>query len=283
MTPCTARPGGASGLSREQGNHLDTLLHFVNLVLHIDAFLGTFIRQYGAWVYLVLFLIVFCETGLVVFPFLPGDSLLFIGGAFAASGEMALPALIALLLVAAVGGNTVNYLIGRAIGPKVFNTHIPVLERFLDRAALQKTHNFYDRHGGKTIVLARFIPVVRTFAPFVAGASSMRAARFQFFNVVGALIWVLLLVLAGYFFGNIPFIRKYLNVIVLVGIGAARRRSDQAWPGATLFLRLPPAWRAFRRCGARPASRASGIARRGTCRGSRGSRRSTPASSSPAA
>ncbi|WP_038711046.1 VTT domain-containing protein [Burkholderia sp. lig30] len=200
---------------------MDTLLHFVNLVLHIDAFLGTFIRQYGAWVYLVLFLIVFCETGLVVFPFLPGDSLLFIGGAFAASGEMALPALIALLLVAAVGGNTVNYLIGRAIGPKVFNTHIPVLERFLDRAALQKTHNFYDRHGGKTIVLARFIPVVRTFAPFVAGASSMRAARFQFFNVVGALIWVLLLVLAGYFFGNIPFIRKYLNVIVLVGIGAA--------------------------------------------------------------
>ncbi len=200
---------------------MDTLLHFVNLVLHIDAFLGDFIRQYGAWVYLVLFLIVFCETGLVVFPFLPGDSLLFIGGAFAASGEMALPALIALLLVAAVGGNTVNYLIGRAIGPKVFNTHIPVLERFLDRAALQKTHNFYDRHGGKTIVLARFIPVVRTFAPFVAGASSMRAARFQFFNVVGALIWVLLLVLAGYFFGNIPFIRKYLNVIVLVGIGAA--------------------------------------------------------------
>ncbi|CAN0618696.1 Protein DedA [Burkholderia multivorans] len=221
MTPCAARPGGASGLSREQGNHLDTLLHFVNLVLHIDAFLGDFIRQYGAWVYLVLFLIVFCETGLVVFPFLPGDSLLFIGGAFAASGEMELAALIALLLVAAVGGNTVNYLIGRAIGPKVFNTHIPVLERFLDRAALQKTHNFYDKHGGKTIVLARFIPVVRTFAPFVAGASSMRAARFQFFNVIGALLWVLLLVLAGYFFGNIPFIRKYLNVIVLVGIGAA--------------------------------------------------------------
>ncbi|MBN3818911.1 DedA family protein [Paraburkholderia sp. Se-20369] len=200
---------------------MDTLLHFVNLVLHIDAFLGDFIRQYGAWVYLVLFLIVFCETGLVVFPFLPGDSLLFIGGAFAATGEMNVSALIVLLLVAAITGNTVNYLIGRWVGPKVFNTHIPVLERFLDRAALQKTHSFYDKHGGKTIVLARFIPVVRTFAPFVAGASSMGVARFQFFNVLGALVWVLLLVLLGYFFGNIPFIRQYLNVIVLAGIGAA--------------------------------------------------------------
>jgi len=200
---------------------LDTLLQFVNLVLHIDKFLGVFIHQYGAWVYAVLFLIVFCETGLVVLPFLPGDSLLFIGGAFCASGEMSLGLLIVLLLVAAVGGNTVNYLIGKAIGPKVFNSHIPVFERFLDRAALQKTHNFYERHGGKTIVLARFIPVVRTFAPFVAGVSQMTISRFQLFNVAGALFWVLLLVLLGYFFGNIPFIRQYLNVIVLVGAGAA--------------------------------------------------------------
>lgn len=200
---------------------MDTLLHFVNLVLHIDAFLGDFIRDYGAWVYLVLFLIVFCETGLVVFPFLPGDSLLFIGGAFAATCHLHIAALIALLLVAAIGGNTLNYLIGRWVGPKVFSTHIPLLERFLDRAALQKTHTFYDKHGGKTIVLARFIPVVRTFAPFVAGASSMGFGRFQLFNVLGALVWVLLLVLVGFFFGNIPFIRQYLNVIVLTGIGAA--------------------------------------------------------------
>lgn len=200
---------------------MDTLLHFVNLVLHIDAFLGDFIRDYGAWMYLVLFLIVFCETGLVVFPFLPGDSLLFIGGAFAATGHLHIAALIALLLVAAIGGNTLNYLIGRWVGPKVFSTHIPLLERFLDRAALQKTHTFYDKHGGKTIVLARFIPVVRTFAPFVAGASSMGFGRFQLFNVLGALVWVLLLVLVGFFFGNIPFIRQYLNVIVLTGIGAA--------------------------------------------------------------
>ena len=200
---------------------MDTLLHFANLVLHIDTFLGDFIHQYGAWVYAVLFLIVFAETGLVILPFLPGDSLLFIGGAFCATGEMSLPLLIVLLFLAAVTGNTVNYMIGRMIGPKVFNTHIPVLERFLDRTALQKTHNFYERHGGKTIVLARFIPVVRTFAPFVAGASQMTLKRFQFFNVFGALFWVLLLVLLGYFFGNIPFIRQYLNVIVLVGIGAA--------------------------------------------------------------
>ncbi|MDR3100819.1 MAG: DedA family protein [Paraburkholderia sp.] len=200
---------------------MDTLLHFVTLVLHIDQFLGDFIHQYGAWVYAVLFLIVFCETGLVVLPFLPGDSLLFIGGAFAATHEMNLGLLLVLLIVAAVTGNTVNYLIGRAIGPKVFNTRIPVLERFLDRAALQKTHNFYERHGGKTIVLARFIPVVRTFAPFVAGVSQMSMSRFQLFNVAGALFWVLLLVLLGFFFGNIPFIRQYLNVIVLVGIGAA--------------------------------------------------------------
>jgi membrane-associated protein len=200
---------------------LDTLLQFLGLILHIDKSLGVFIANYGAWVYAVLFLIVFCETGLVVFPFLPGDSLLFIGGAFAATGSMNLAALIVLLLVAAVGGNTVNYWIGRAIGPKVFHSNIPVLERFLDRAALQKTHDFYERHGGKTIVLARFVPVVRTFAPFVAGASGMNSTRFQFFNVFGALVWVLLLVLLGYFFGNIPFIRQYLNVIVLVGIGAA--------------------------------------------------------------
>ena len=200
---------------------MDTLLHFAGLILHIDTFLGEFVSQYGVWVYAVLFLIVFCETGLVIVPFLPGDSLLFIGGAFCATGEMSLPGLILLLLAASIGGNSLNYAIGRAIGPKVFNTHIPYIERFLDRAALQKTHDFYERHGGKTIVLARFIPVVRTFAPFVAGVSAMRVGRFQFFNVVGAALWVFLLVLAGYFFGNIPFIRQYLNVIVLVGIGAA--------------------------------------------------------------
>jgi membrane-associated protein len=223
---------------------LDTLLHFVNLVLHIDKFLGDFIHVYGAWVYAVLFLIVFCETGLVVLPFLPGDSLLFIAGAFSATGELSLGLLIVLLLIAAATGNTVNYMIGRAIGPRVFNSHIPFLERFLDRRALQKTHDFYEKHGGKTIVLARFIPVVRTFAPFVAGASSMTVSRFQLFNIVGASLWVLLLVLLGYFFGNIPFIRQYLNVIVLVGIGAA-----------IVPIVLGALWKMFRKDGAKAGSR----------------------------
>lgn len=200
---------------------MDTLLHFVNLVLHIDKFLGDFIQVYGAWVYAVLFLIVFCETGLVVLPFLPGDSLLFIGGALCASHEMNLGLLIVLLLAAAICGNTVNYMIGRAVGPRVFNSHIPILERFLDRAALQKTHAFYERHGGKTIVLARFIPIVRTFAPFVAGASAMTASRFQLFNILSAFLWVLLLTLSGYAFGNVPLLRDHLNLIALVGIGAA--------------------------------------------------------------
>lgn len=200
---------------------MDTLLHFVNLVLHIDKSLGDFIQVYGAWVYALLFLIVFCETGLVILPFLPGDSLLFIGGALCASHQMNLGLLIVLLLLAAISGNTVNYMIGRAIGPRVFNSHVPFLERFLDRSALQKTHNFYEKHGGKTIVLARFIPVVRTFAPFVAGASEMTVSRFQLFNFVGAFLWVLLLTVLGYLIGNVPIIRDHLDLIVLVGIGAA--------------------------------------------------------------
>ncbi len=196
---------------------METLLQFAQMLLHIDRFLGVFIQQYGAWVYVVLFAIVFCETGLVVMPFLPGDSLLFVGGAFCATGMMSLPLLITLLLIAAVLGNTINYHVGRFIGPKVFDAHW----RWLDQTALLKTHNFYERHGGKTIVLARFMPIVRTFAPFVAGVSGMRLGRFQMFNVLGALFWVFSLVLAGYFFGNLPFIKQYLNVIVLVGIGAA--------------------------------------------------------------
>ncbi len=219
---------------------LDTVLQFAGMILHIDKFLGPFIANYGAWVYAVLFLIVFCETGLVVFPFLPGDSLLFIGGAFAASGAMSLGTLLVLLVVAAVLGNTVNYMIGSAIGPKVYESNW----RFLDRTALQRTHGFYERHGGKTLVLARFVPVVRTFAPFVAGVSGMSVARFQLFNILGALFWVVLLVVCGYFFGNLPFIRQYLNVIALVGVCAAvvpvalgglykMLRQKRGTPGAT--------------------------------------------------
>jgi len=193
------------------------MLEFLQMLIHIDQTLGVWVAQYGAWIYLILFLIVFAETGLVVLPFLPGDSLLFIAGAFAATGSMHPGLLIALLLVAAVSGNTVNYYVGRYIGPRVFSQNI----RFLDRAALIKTHAFYEKHGGKTLIIARFLPVVRTFAPFVAGVGYMTVARFQFFNIIGALLWVLLLVLAGYFFGNLPLVREHLNTIVLIGLAAA--------------------------------------------------------------
>ncbi|MBB1628008.1 hypothetical protein A9974_22460 [Achromobacter sp. UMC71] len=187
------------------------------MVLHIDQTLGVWVQQYGVWVYLVLFLIVFAETGLVVLPFLPGDSLLFIAGAFGATGNLDPILLAVLLIVAAVTGNTLNYAIGRYIGPRVFSMNL----RFLDRGALMRTHAFYEKHGGKTIVMSRFIPVVRTFAPFVAGVADMPVARFQLFNITGALLWVIGLVAAGYFFGNIPLVREHLNTIVLLGLAAA--------------------------------------------------------------
>ncbi|WP_082308442.1 MULTISPECIES: VTT domain-containing protein [unclassified Achromobacter] len=193
------------------------MLEFFNMVLHIDQTLGVWVQQYGVWVYLVLFLIVFAETGLVVLPFLPGDSLLFIAGAFGASGSLDPVLLSVLLIVAAVTGNSVNYAIGRYIGPRVFSMNL----RFLDRKALMRTHAFYEKHGGKTIVMSRFIPVVRTFAPFVAGVAEMPLGRFQLFNIGGAVLWVAGLVAAGYFFGNIPLVREHLNTIVLIGLAAA--------------------------------------------------------------
>lgn len=189
----------------------------LGLILHIDKALGIMLQQYGVWVYALLFAIVFAETGLVVFPFLPGDTLLFIAGAFCANGLMNASLLMLLLIIAAVSGNTVNYLIGRALGQRVF-THD---YRWIDRHALEKTHAFFEQHGGKTIILARWLPVIRTFAPFVAGVSDMGFTRFQIFNVVGALLWVIGLVMAGYFFGNIPVIRDHLNTIVLIGVAAA--------------------------------------------------------------
>ena len=189
----------------------------IDLILHIDKSLGSMLDSYGAVVYALLFGIVFAETGLVVFPFLPGDTLLFMGGAFCASGSMNAALLISLLVLAAVTGNTVNYYVGRAIGQKAYTGNY----RWLDRNALEKTHVFFETHGGKTIVLARWLPVVRTFAPFVAGISGMRFARFQIYNVSGALFWVVTLVAAGYFFGNIPVIRNHLNTIVLIGVAAA--------------------------------------------------------------
>lgn len=204
----------------------------LDLVLHVDKSLGHLIAAYGPLVYALLFVIVFAETGLVVFPFLPGDTLLFVGGAFCATGAMDVGLLISLLVLAAVAGNTVNYSIGRAIGHKVYTQNF----RWLDRESLQKTHAFFEIHGGKTIVLARWLPIVRTFAPFVAGVSEMGWTKFQLFNVSGALLWVVALVAGGYFFGNIPVIRDHLNTIVLIGVGAA-----------IVPLLLAGTWRFFRK------------------------------------
>lgn len=193
------------------------LMQFFDMILHVDKTLGDLLAQYGVYVYIVLFAIVFCETGLVVLFFFPGDTLLFIAGAFCATGEMSYPLLTALLVIAAVTGNTLNYYIGKAIGHRVF-THD---YRWLNKDALRRTHDFFEKHGGKTIIMARFVPVVRTFAPFVAGISEMTHGRFQMYNVTGALLWVVSLVTGGYFFGNMPFVRDHLTAIVLVGVGAA--------------------------------------------------------------
>ena len=196
---------------------VDTLLQISDLLLHIDKHLDVILAQYGFWAYGILFAIVFAETGLVVAPFLPGDSLLFIAGAYCATGHFDIGVLCLGLLLAAVAGNTVNYFIGRWIGHRVFSSQ----SAWIDQNALRKTHSFYEKHGGKTIILARFLPIIRTFAPFIAGVSEMNFARFQLFNIAGAGLWIVGLVAAGYFFGNIPLIRQNLNVIVLIGVGAA--------------------------------------------------------------
>jgi membrane-associated protein len=196
---------------------MDTFLQLSDLFLHIDRHLDVVIAQYGPWAYGLLFAIVFAETGLVIAPFLPGDSLLFIAGAYCATEHFNIWTLCIGLLIAAVAGNTLNYFIGRWIGKKVFSSQ----SRWIDQRALLKTQEFYEKHGGKTIILARFLPIFRTFAPFIAGVSEMNFSRFQFFNITGALLWVFSLVIAGYFFGNIPIIRQNLNVIVLIGVGAA--------------------------------------------------------------
>lgn len=192
-------------------------MHFFDMILHVDKTLEVLIQQYGTLVYAVLFAIIFCETGLVVLFFFPGDTLLFIAGALCALGEMNLALLILLLTTAAVGGNTLNYWIGEAIGQRVF-THD---YRWLNKDALRRTHDFFEKHGGKTIVLARFVPVVRTFAPFVAGVSDMTHVRFQMYNITGAVLWVALLTTTGYFFGNIAVVREHLTEIVLIGVGVA--------------------------------------------------------------
>ena len=184
----------------------------LEIILHLDRHLLDLCTQYGAWVYAILFVIVFCETGLVVTPFLPGDSLLFAVGSLAAINALDLTLSIVLLITAAILGDTVNYWIGDYVGPKVFHQEN---SRFLNKEYLVRTHRFYEKHGGKTIIIARFLPIIRTFAPFVAGIGSMTYKRFLMFNVVGGALWVLLFVPAGYFFGSVPFVKNNFSLVIL--------------------------------------------------------------------
>lgn len=191
---------------------MELLLSGWDLLVHLDRHLATLLQQHGAWVYPLLFAIIFCETGLVVTPFLPGDSLLFIAGTLAAGGGIDVHLLALLLVAAAVLGNTVNYSIGRFIGPKVFQWED---SRFFNKRALERAHAFYEKHGGKTIVITRFVPILRTFAPFVAGIARMSYLNFTAYNAAGALAWVLLLLYAGYWFGNAPFVKENLTWVIL--------------------------------------------------------------------
>ncbi|XXN65676.1 DedA family protein [Enterobacter ludwigii] len=192
-------------------------IHFlIDFILHIDVHLAELVAQYGIWIYAILFLILFCETGLVVTPFLPGDSLLFVAGALAAlpGNDLNVHLMVTLLVIAAILGDAVNYTIGRLFGEKLFSNPNSKIFR---RSYLDKTHAFYDRHGGKTIILARFVPIVRTFAPFVAGMGHMSYRHFALFNVTGALLWVLLFSYAGYLFGDLPIVQENLKLLI-VGI-----------------------------------------------------------------
>jgi membrane-associated protein len=188
---------------------INSILEFV---LHLDKHLDSIVGAYGVWAYLILFLVIFCETGLVVTPFLPGDSLLFAAGTIAARGTLAVWPLAVLLIVAAVGGDAVNYWIGRLAGARILQARG---RWFLRAEHLDRTHAFYERHGAKTIILARFVPIIRTFAPFVAGLGRMTYARFTLYNVTGGIVWILIFVLSGYYFGNIPTVRDHFSLVIL--------------------------------------------------------------------
>lgn len=191
---------------------MELLAQFFDIVLHLDQYLKLLIENYGVWVYLILFLIIFCETGLVVTPFLPGDSLLFVAGTLAATGAMYVHGLFALLVLAAFSGDNTNYWIGRFIGPRIFRGKKSLL---FNPAHLERTHRFYEKHGGKTVIFARFLPIVRTFAPFVAGIGRMAYPRFLFYSFSGSAFWIGFFVFGGYYFGNIPFVQRNLTLFIL--------------------------------------------------------------------
>jgi len=218
---------------------MELLAFLVDFILHVDKYLETFVANYGAWVYALLFLIIFVETGVVVMPFLPGDSLLFVVGAMCGVGLMDYSLTVPLLLAAAVLGNQSNYTIGRYFGPKVFHWED---SRFFNRKAFDQAHAFYEKYGGITIVAARFMPFLRTFAPFVAGVAQMTRSKFTFYDVTGGALWVVGIVTAGYFFGSVPFVKAHLDkiiwamilipgVIVLWGAWKTRRKARRAIQG----------------------------------------------------
>lgn len=191
---------------------MDLLLTFIDIFIHLDRHLIWLIQHFGVWVYLIVFIIVFCETGLVVTPFLPGDSLLFGLGALAAIGDLNVAWLFVLLSIAAIAGDTVNYFIGKYVGPKVFHQDT---NRFLKREYLEKTRRFYEKYGGKTIVIARFVPIIRTFAPFVAGIGAMTYSKFIIYNVLGGIAWVAVFIFGGYYFGNLPVVKNNFTLVIM--------------------------------------------------------------------
>ena len=216
---------------------MDILMQLLDLILHIDKHLEAFVVSYGPWVYALLFLIVFVETGVVVMPFLPGDSLLFVVGAMCGVGLMSYPIAVGLLLAAAIMGNQSNYAIGRFFGPKVFQWEN---SKFFNKQAFNQAHAFYERYGGVTLVAARFMPFVRTFAPFVAGVAQMNRAKFAFFDVLGGVLWVVGIVTIGYYFGNFPWVKHNLDKIIwamiliptaVIVLGALKSRMSSKVPG----------------------------------------------------
>lgn len=207
---------------------MEIIKTFFEIFMHIDKHLDLVIKNYGIWTYVILFLIIFCETGLVVTPLLPGDSLLFAVGTFSALGLLDVRWLATSLIIAAIAGDTVNYWIGHLTGPKVFRKE---KSRFFNKEYLDRTHKFYEKYGGKTIILARFVPIIRTFAPFVAGIGNMTYIRFILYNITGGIAWIMIFIFAGYFFGNIPFIKHNFSIAILAIIFIS------ILPGIIEFLR----------------------------------------------
>lgn len=191
---------------------MDFFFHFIDIFINLDKHISLVLQTFGIWTYLIVFLIIFCETGLVFTPILPGDSLLFGLGTFAARGDLDVVYLLILLTIAAIVGDTVNYAIGKYIGPKVFAQND---SRFFKKEYLDRTHQFYEKYGGITIIIARFVPIIRTFAPFVAGIGSMTYWRFLSYNIIGGISWIVIFIMGGYFFGNLPFVKRNFTFVII--------------------------------------------------------------------